>query len=156
MARSVSYPSNAVVVFDRYEGEDEWDWDDYLSFIIYDLKRAYPSLERCDEWLGREDQAIMENDHAYFGVSEYMGLVSIWAVPKEWDGWGDDVYGLREHWVASIADGFRERFGSLEKVGNASNGEGFYSPKPGSPALQDNLEGPLIINGVMAHGVYAA
>jgi hypothetical protein len=130
MARSVSYPSDAVVAFDDWNCRDEYDWDFQIEDLQWRLKQAYPSLSECDKWLGREDQAIMENGHAYFGVSEYCGLVSIWVVPKDssCDQYGE-LSGIGANWVRQIADGFQKRFGSLVKIGRFSNGESIYERK---------------------------
>lgn len=129
MGRSVSVPHYATVVayqiFEPNDQDDEREWDEYL----YDLRErcisVWPSLSVCDEWLGREDHAILENQLAYIGVSEYCGLVAIWARPR-YDGDND---ALGENWTHTIAPKFHAMFGELRRLGTMSNGVSVYKRK---------------------------
>jgi hypothetical protein len=125
MGRSVSYPSDAVTVCfkDATFIEDSLDWDDYVDDIRNVAQANWRSLRECDEWLGREDRAILENDHAYIGISEYCGLVALWIVAKDHD---NETYGLSANWAASIERNFHRTFGEYRKVATMSNGEAFY------------------------------
>lgn len=98
------------------------------------LTARFKSVEPCDKWLDREDHAIAENRHAYFGISEYGGVASVWVVRKQDD---DGYHGYREnlsqHWVNSIRKAFRavvaETVGeknTLTFCGRFSNGESMY------------------------------
>ena len=108
------------------------DWDFYKRDFQRQMRLAFPSLETCDEWVDREDHALLENQYAYFGVSEYCGLVSMWVQPKdtpyrENDSWGN----RRDHWISQIGRKFYKTAGTcfgtaLNKVGTFSNGESFY------------------------------
>lgn len=123
MGRSVSYPTNAVVAYSTFEGEDA---DDFRFEVIEAFRGViadmYPSAYECDRWIGREDHAVMENGHAYFGVSEYCGLVAYWVVAKDYA----DSEALADRWVASIAKRFQATFGTLRRLGTFSNGEGVF------------------------------
>lgn len=135
MGRSVSVASNSVhVEYAAFECEDEYDSADDFQWHLDDFAeavcKAFPSASACDEWLGREDHAVAENSFAYFGVSEYCGLVSLWVTPK------DDDYatstGLRDHWIDSIGAKFtkvaRNCFSQpLTCVGRFSNGEAIFN-----------------------------
>lgn len=109
-----------------------WRWDEFVDGLRAAFKRAFPSMYDCDEWLGREDHALLENGHAYIGVSEYMGLVSVWCVPKE------DMYGnespLAARWCESIESKAEDLVDSiatrLVRVGTFSNGESLYLKAP--------------------------
>ena len=119
MGRSVSYASGSIAIaYSHIEPEDE-----EFDFIIEDRreygKSLWPSLSNCDEWLDKEDCAILENDHCYIGVSEYCGLVSTWLVPKEENN-------LSVAWCNQIKDKFMKSFSTLNKVATASNGESFF------------------------------
>ena len=61
----------------------KWRWRDFVDGLRTGLKRIAPSLEYSDRWLGQEDYVLLENGHASIGLSAYMGLVSVWCVPKE-------------------------------------------------------------------------
>ena len=122
MARSVSIPSGALAV--EYADACEVDADDwgYLLEALQDVAtECYPSLSACDEWLGREDRAVLENSHCYITVSEYCGLVALAIVPKEGN--------LAERWcrqvdLALLVEVFGPR---LISKGRFSNGEQVFS-----------------------------
>lgn len=150
MGRSVSTPHNATVVtykpieVDPYEDTDEdgetvtvepteLDFQDAFDSMVEDLQEyaptLWPSLRKCDEWLGREDHALLENDLCYIGISEYCGLIAYWIVPKSEHraGYSDQhVDNLCARWVSQIADKFVKTFGAYHKVGTFSNGESVY------------------------------
>jgi len=98
MGRSVSYPHLGL----EFEPEEcaecgnvgfsyyaEWDagleWEYFIDELTSGFQKAFPSLKECDQWLDREDHAILENGHVWIGVSEYEGTVSVWCVPKGYD-----------------------------------------------------------------------
>lgn len=103
---------------------------DFCGNLCSRFMQAFPSLEICDIWLGREDHALLENALAYIGVSEYMGLFSVWCVPKPSTDWRRDTSAFGSRWAASIEDRaawILERFAvRLVSVGRMSNGEGVY------------------------------
>jgi hypothetical protein len=148
MGRSVSRPSNATAVAYRsFEAEDEFDaefefeylidwvretakeaWPSMIDWVRETAKEAWPSMVECDEWVGREDHAILSNDLAYIGLSEYCGLVSIWLVDREdrYDGYDQGESNLCKPWCAQIERKFLKLFSEYQKIGTASNGESFY------------------------------
>jgi hypothetical protein len=121
----------------EYEGECETcdgtgyieavaDWDDEADYLRGWIKEIFPSFEPCDKWLDREDHAIAENSFAYFGISEYCGLVALWLVRKEldWDSSANEA--MQDRWLAQVEKKFLATFGTLRKLGSMSNGEGVY------------------------------
>ena len=148
MSRSVSVASGAFAVAYKdcsklgYITEDEdgkelaepyydqdigsMDWDCFVEDQIDKIKKLFPSFTDCDKWLGREDHAIAENNFAYFGISEYMGLVSLWMVEKDGDDYGDEQAGLRKRWAEQVAGKFEKEFSELHKLGTFSNGEAVF------------------------------
>jgi hypothetical protein len=147
MSRSVSVASGAFAVAYEdcgtfgYVTEDEegkkldephydevlagMDWEDFISDKYDRLAKEFPSFSKCDKWLDNEDHAIAENRFAYFGMSEYMGLVSLWLVLK--DDYDYDWQGnLRKHWAEQVRAKFLKRFGTLTKLGTFSNGEAVF------------------------------
>ena len=139
MARSVSYANGSIhVEYATFECDDVEDASDDFQWMLDDFAeaicKAFPSTSTCDEWIGREDHAVAENRFAYFGVSEYCGLVSMWVTPKDED-YATNT-GLRDKWIESIGPKFskvaRNSFGqSLVQVGRFSNGEAFFQPVNG-------------------------
>lgn len=139
MGRSVSYASGSVAVCFRdvssfgygidedgevnYDDYDSWSaedsWEMFVEGIVYDAINKWSSFSPTDEWVGREDHAILENTYAYIGVSEYCGLAAVWLLPKE-----DNP--LAENWCEQISKNFEKMFGEYRKIGSMSNGEGVY------------------------------
>lgn len=135
MGRSVSTPSGTV--YTSYAAlDDECDSDDFAwhaEDFQREMRRAFPSLTECDEWVGREDHALLENTFAHFGVSEYCGLVAMWVCEKDLDWRDEHMVGLRDRWLSQVQQKFRKVaqscFGrALVKTGTFSNGEGFFAP----------------------------
>jgi hypothetical protein len=155
MGRSVSTPLQAEHVFyiDWYPDLDEENeqriadgldpipeddpdyWQDEWEYIIYDLRNhvlfdLFPSVEEADSWLDNEDHVIAENGLVQFGISEYCGLASIWAVVKEYDRYwiGDpNTEGLASHWLDQAWPKIEAMFPNrLSMMGRFSNGEAVY------------------------------
>lgn len=156
MGRSVSYASGATAICykdvsrfgytpgfddngDEINGDDEskWtfdefagqvDWDNWISELKEDARKAFPSMDDCDKWIGREDHAILANRYAYIGVSEYCGLASIWLVERG-DLETDQDIARARHWLGQVKPKFEKLFGDLRRLGTFSNGEGVYERK---------------------------
>ena len=151
MGRSVSYANGAFAIayrdcnsfgyrdkddegnkienpkYDEFQGQLDWEY--WIESLKEKAKHFFPSFTDCDKWVGREDHAILENRFAYFGISEYMGLVSLWLVAKDGDDYGDEQAGLRKHWTEQVKEKFYANFGDLVKIGTFSNGESVYERK---------------------------
>lgn len=134
MGRSVSTPRDctAVCYQDASHLEDIFDWEYFVDAIKENAKSLFPSMRDCDEWIGREDHAILENNFAYIGVSEYCGLVAIWLKSKAEDYEGsyyvEDVRmaSLASSWCNRIIPSFESAFSQYKRVGRFSNGEAIY------------------------------
>lgn len=137
MGRSVSYPTGAIVAYatpsfaEDEVGADEdelsydyFNFDDLLDDARAVAMAAWPSFYEVDKWLGREDHAIAENRWAYFGVSEYAGVVAYWIVAKDQDD--DGRQGLAEQWVQSAYKKLRKTFGTMRRIGWFSDGTALY------------------------------
>lgn len=150
MGRSVIVASGSVHVeyatFDACDEEDsqddfQWQLDDFAGLIC----KAFPSATSCNKWIDREDHAVAENSFAYFGASEYCGLVSMWVTPKDEDYYSNPGWsGLRDRWIDSIGKKFSkvasQCFGqSLVCAGRFSNGEAIFNANgannPGATGL---------------------
>lgn len=149
MGRSVSTPSSCTAVayqdiswmghdfddqtkkydFSTYDfAKAQIDWEFYLDWLIEIVEANWPSFEACDQWIGREDHAILRNGFSYIGVSVYDGLLAIWLKPRT-----DELHGseyledirmgnFSETWCKRIATNFLSNFGELRKIGSFSNG----------------------------------
>jgi hypothetical protein len=145
MGRSVSYPSNALIVtfntIQYYYEAEEYDveagvateigeeienpcaWDDLLEDFVNACEECWPSLNLDIKWLDREDQALLSNRLVRIGISEYCGMVAYWVVPNEQN---PECFTLAQRWATQIEEVFVRKFGGYNKVGSMSNGGGVY------------------------------
>jgi hypothetical protein len=135
MGRSVSYPTGAIVAFTVLEPEDEESLDFEYEWLEGDLielaAKAFPSLKACNGWRGREDRILLRNAYADFGLSTYCGLVAVWIVERDDNGywecdWRTPRSARAKHWLASIEARFDALFGDYDCLGRMSNGEAIY------------------------------
>lgn len=111
----------------EWAAQDEFDW--LKETFKEDVLAAFHSAYEEDAWLDREDHALASNRFAYFGISEYCGVIALWMSPKENDYGLYD--GLRDHWLAQAEPKFRKLAESvlpnpLRLLGVMSNGEAVY------------------------------
>jgi len=126
-----------VYVHQDYD-DDETGFADDIENVRFTVRTKLPDMRDLCEWLGREDRAILRDDHGYIGVSEYCGLFSFWAVPRDRSDFDDELEDALTHsqWLDDIKgalnDAVREVFGDniLRRVGTFSNGEGVYERVP--------------------------
>ncbi len=136
MGRSVSTPSNAVaVMYVHLDYDDNWlTAHDEFSDDVENLRaavREHLEMHDSNVWLDRENRVILHDEYGQVGISEYCGLIAIWAVPSESD---DELASAFEHanWIdgieAILESATRDAFGDniLRKVGTFSNGESVY------------------------------
>lgn len=100
-------------------------WADFVDELRETLRGAFPSLEDEDEWLDREDHALLANRLVYIGVSEYCGLVSLWCVPVEDSPLAERWARTIEAKVQALWDGM-DTVRSLNLTGRFSNGEALF------------------------------
>lgn len=127
MGRSVSYPNDcaAVCFIDVSDYHEMEEWHFFIEWLQERCQEAWKSLDTADEWLGREDHAVLENQHCYIGVSEYCRLAAVWLKPKE-DNDYPEHDSLHAHWCNQISKRFEKMFGEYRLIGRASNGEAFF------------------------------
>lgn len=127
MGRSVSVPSDAQVVtyVDISYMDDQMEFDMYLEDLINQLMNKLPSLYKSDEWLGRENKVLLENDLCYIGCSTYGNLMSLWVVVKY------DYANIAFSWVYTNLSDTICSMGDLQKEGTMSNGVSIYTKKAG-------------------------
>lgn len=131
MSRGVSRPSSAfAVAYDQFESREDYednelDWLDYVEQAKQKVLKLWPSFVPCDIWLGREDHAVLENNFAFFGISEYCGVVCLWLAGRD-EGYNP---GLATRWKNQVEQKFRDQFGTLVKLGTFSNGESVFKKR---------------------------
>lgn len=125
MARSVSHPRDAVVAYVDGSDFSQDDFDFFVEDFTSDITCMWPSTYEQDGWHGREDRIVARNRFVSFGVSEYCGLIAVWAVVDIEEHNHHINEALADNWLALISDKFKRSFGELRSIGHASNGEHF-------------------------------
>lgn len=108
MGRSVSYPNGAVDAFRTLDvSEDEMDlaYECLVDEIVDTARIAFPSLEPCEGWRGREDRILLRNAFADCGISTYCGLAATWLAERDDNRYWEADYrcprtGRARHWIA--------------------------------------------------------
>lgn len=148
MSRSVElFPSASWIIFLRVERDtwqDEEDplfWTDQRDDMLTVLQHHYPDVQSSDRWLGRETQALGENEHGIFTVAEYGGVIALSFVPDlNLDDFG---LALAERFAGEAhdrlfgCDEFAPRLLSLD--GFMSNGEAVFRAITGAFNLSAGL-----------------
>lgn len=111
-----------------FEEDSQEAFSDSVDNLKSSLTKAFPSLVLKERWLDREDHSVAENSFAYFGVSEYCGLVAVWVAAND----DCETPGLRDKWIDQVEDKFKQTvsgaFGTnLRKMGTFSNGEAIFN-----------------------------
>ena len=126
-----------VNIYDIYRSEDDeevelndWHWDDFKTAMVETFMQ-FPSVEETDEWIGDENHVLAKNGLAKFGISEYCGLVSVWAVPNEetYNQYGDyiNLEHFSQNWLTKSWPKVENRWPNrMVKGGTYSNGISFY------------------------------
>ena len=135
MARSVSYPTGAIVAYRLFEPDEEDDWEWEFECLIEDIaatvRGVFPSFELHEGWRGREDRILLRNAYADLGLSNYGGLAAIWIAERD-DGryWDFDAEtprsGRAQYWLSLVEARFLKLFSRYRRVGRFSNGEAVY------------------------------
>lgn len=120
---------------DFSEQDSQLLYDDFAEDLKNLLKEAFPSLAPDEKWLGSEDKALLSNTYAYFGWSEYCGLVAAWVAEKDPDYRASSAWeAMRDKWISSIEKKFAKTVAKswgvpLTKLGTFSSGESVFSKK---------------------------
>ena len=126
MGRSVYVPSGAEVVVYIVVGniEDEYEFNDLVENLKYEIQADFPSLEEAEGYFDREGQVILANKLVKVGISEYCGLAAVFVVPEEDNNlayaFANKIEAKFKKAVAGVAGPV------YKKVGSFSNGEGVY------------------------------
>lgn len=126
MGRSVYVPSEAAVVvyIDVGDVEDEYEFNELIENLKYEIQADFPSLEEAEGYFDREGTVFLANKLIKVGISEYCGLAAVFVVPEEGNN-------LAEAFANKIGPKFKKAVAGVagpvyKKVGSFSNGEGVY------------------------------
>lgn len=59
------------------------EWENSLYVFIEDFKNKYKSFTNCEEWINREEQAILENELFYIVIEDNQWSIAIKLIQKE-------------------------------------------------------------------------
>lgn len=134
MARSVYIPSQAAAVaYAIFEPEYPEAASDDFDLMLDDAQgygqELYPSLGDAKRYIGREGRVFLDNKLCSIGVSEYNGVVAVWAIPEA------GYPGLAERFVSKLnLQALANCFGmGVYQAARFSNGGAMYQPLKGAP-----------------------
>ena len=93
------------IQFDEFTARENWHSD--MDNLTYALRKAFPSLNKADRWIGREDHVILENRHGCVPVSEYCGRVAVCLVPEARSEYERPPM-IAHHWCTQAEPKFRK------------------------------------------------
>ena len=114
-----------------YEFEDEdgevfidydhqrYEWEDSLNIFKQDFKKRFNSFTDCDEWIGREERAILESELFYIAVEDNEWSIAIKLLQKETPyHWSGSIENLQKKHYKNYLKGMEEcLFNQFEKLG---------------------------------------
>ena len=104
----------------EYEDDDFWeeDWGNSLEQFISDFTQRFKSFSKCDEWISRDDRAILENKLFYVAVADNEWSVAIKLIQKEQKYDGGNLENLQAKHYKTYLDGMKEcLFNQFEELG---------------------------------------
>lgn len=123
---------------DEFQRVDpQFEFEQLVESLQDMLPERFKSLTTCDEWIDREDHALLENRYCHIGISEYCGLIAVWIAAKDGPWYGDAGWeALRDNWLSQVRQSFRTEASKLFadpliKQGTFSNGEAIFQPASG-------------------------
>lgn len=120
------YDESADLVYDEFQSQ--CDFDHFMEHTVDRLMEMFPSMKPVDDWIDNEERVIAENYLARVGISEYMGLISLWMIPHEFDWYDANLVNLADQWTSRVSAKFEAAFTEMVKVGTFSNGEAVFAP----------------------------
>lgn len=104
----------------------DWKYDEIISEMnLEDFKcnfesaivTRFKSFSPCDEWIGRYQHAILENDLFYIAYEDNEWSVAVELLQKE-DPYGDSLVGLQKKHYQTYLNGMRDAlFKMFDEIG---------------------------------------
>jgi hypothetical protein len=105
----------------EYEDDDLWreDWENSLYQFINDFTQRFKSFSRCDEWISRDDRAVLENKLFYIAVADNEWSIAIKLIQKGQEYYdGSNIETLQAKHYKTYLDGIRDcLFNQFEELG---------------------------------------
>ena len=111
------------VIRDDYEFQRE-EWETALAEFVFDFNDKYKSFSKCDEWITRNERAVLENSLFYIAVEDNEWSMAIKLIQKEQDYYsrGNIVNlqaGLYRKYLEGIKNCLFNQFSELGTYGGA-------------------------------------
>jgi len=104
----------------EYE-DDFWreEWENSLYQFISDFTQRFKSFSRCNEWISRDDRAILENKLFYVAIADNEWSIAIKLIQKEQEYYYDgNIENLQAKHYKTYLDGIRDcLFNQFEELG---------------------------------------
>ena len=89
--------------------EQRWEWEDSLEVFKQDFKKKYKSFSDCDEWIGRDEHAILESELFYIVIEDNEWSIAVKLIQKEEPYyWNGSIEGLQKKHYQSYLNGIKE------------------------------------------------
>jgi hypothetical protein len=90
------------------------EWENSLHQFISDFTQRFKSFSKCNEWISREDKAILENKLFYIAVTDNEWSIAIKLIQKE----HGNIENLQAKHYKTYLDGMKEcLFNQFEELG---------------------------------------
>lgn len=109
LARCIPYP----------EITEKWEYDELASEECFSesIRQRFPSFSSCDEWISREQHAILENRLFYIVLQDNEWSLAVELIQKE-APWPEDYTGLQRRHHQRYLDGIRDAlFEQFDELG---------------------------------------
>ena len=95
------------------------EWENSLYQFISDFTQKFKSFSRCDEWIGGDNRAILENKLFYVAIADNEWSIAIKLIQKEQEYYYDgNIENLQAKHYKTYLDGIRDcLFNQFEELG---------------------------------------
>lgn len=95
------------------------EWENSLHEFINDFTQKFKSFSECNEWINREDRAILENKLFYIAITNNEWSIAIKLIQKEQGYYNNgNIENLQAKHYKTYLDGMKEcLFNQFEELG---------------------------------------
>ena len=116
------YEGLYYIDWDNFSNEDDFwreEWENSLEQFISDFTQKFKSFSRCDEWIGGDNRAILENGLFYIAIADNEWSIAIKLIQKEQEYYDDgNLENLQANLYKTYLDGIRDcLFNQFEELG---------------------------------------
>jgi len=115
---SSEYEDEHGNVIQDYDFQRE-EWENSLYQFVTDFTQRFKSFSRCDEWISRDEKAILENKLFYIAITDNEWSMAIKLIQKEQGYYdGGNIENLQAKHYKTYLEGIKEcLFSQFEELG---------------------------------------